>query len=742
MTTTRNPGRLLAVFTLLAVAAVVTTVVLLGPDEHDVIADPTDRDEPAASLDGAPGDPVPGARRTAIAEATDEAGTRLRFEVRRPHPGGVELVGLATADDRIRSSTRFEAGSLTAEVAWNRDLGPPALLWSDRRMPRVLAAPDPWPPADGDPPGRLELSRGLDVTLRVPADAISDLHVVCRVRAAATHVYDLARPDGDAVTIVGIEPECGLRVIDTKQRRMSAWHAAGEVAAAERVLPLELAATGTRVVAAGSSRSVPQSLLEARDEAGHAVDVATSLADGIAYWHAMRPVHTLAADAPGHAPEEVAPHASPTGDLQTIELRAARDLRVLVSRIDAAGTPRPARNGVLHWSGPWARRATIRDGVALLRDLPLEALDLTLLEGSHRSSTTVPEQVEEFVWELAAATTLRGRLTCRWTGDARFAVLVAQGELAPRPVFPDDTGLFEAANVPDEDLELSVVAVFGPGHEIVVHRRTAHPRRFAQIDLSAEHLPGSSLTGQILAADGTPAPATVRLRHVDPAIPRRELQFAEDGEFAFERIPAGDYQLEAQPATWPVAVTRRIQVGPGSGPPLRWQLPTTATLTIHLEGATGDLGSAQVMFRRPGDPEWIGVERDAASKAFVIPQLLPGTYEARIGRATGLAPLVEQFEVFASPPTQAATLTALPGLPCHLLVSGLGWDRCECVLLATSRDGRFRTRIHKEGDSSNWNVTLAPGTFDLEFLRGLERRRSSVDVVDLGGESQLRVHAW
>lgn len=651
-----------------------------------------------------------------------------------------ETVGLATADDRVRVAARFAVDSLRTELDWDPQLGPPALLWSDRRASRLLTVPASWPPADGAFGGPLELSRGQDVDCTVGGlDDDGVVTIVCAVPGASPRVHVLGSTVGGVLRIVGLEAGCRIRAIDPIDRRLSAWGRPSDADPAALALKLELPAHESRILTEGDERAVAGAEVEARDADGHVVDRATSLVDGRAFWHPTRTADTLVADRPGHA-SAVVP-ARPGS--QTIRLPPARDLVVDVSRDQADGPARAVDNAVLQWAGPWLRRARLDDGRALFRDLPLEAVELQLLEGSRRSSCTVPAELEEFHWRLAAATTLRGRLTSRWTDDVRFVVLLGQGKQAARPLFPDDAGLFEAGNVPDEELQLEVVAVFGPGHEIVVRRLTAHPDTFVEIGLTAEHLPGSSLSGELLDSTGARVPATVRLRRVDPEFPRTASTFAEEGRFAFERLQAGDYVLEAQPGDWPVPAERRILVRPGENPPFAWTLPETVSLAVGLEGAVDGLEQARLMLRPVGTDDWsASFTREDPKAAFELGNLVPGRYQFQIAGAPQLAPRLYDLVVRAEASAQEVTFGVERGVPCELQVTGLDWGRTECELTATGRDGAMAARIYKHGDSAHWQVTLAPGRFDLQFRRGHELRRSTVEVEDLGGAVHLHVHAW
>ena len=61
-----------------------------------------------------------------------------------------------------------------------------------------------------------------------------------------------------------------------------------------------------------------------------------------------------------------------------------------------------SRNGVLLWSGPWLRRATIRDGIALLRDLPLDELDILSVEAALVVSAQLQWNVRLSLYPLVA----------------------------------------------------------------------------------------------------------------------------------------------------------------------------------------------------------------------------------------------------------------------------------------------------------------------------------------------------
>lgn len=680
----------------------------------------------------------PDDRQAAAVPGTAPDGTVI-FQISRPKGNGSETATLATADGRVRRSTKFSTGQTSTQVAWDAELGPPGLLVSDRRAARALPGTGTWPPSARDAAARFELPDGLNIDCRVPELSSGPVRIVCRTPGPWAWVHWLGDTNNRLLRISGIGTHCSLRAIDPIGRRVSQWRRPPADGSGVLEFGLDLPARVTTVRAAGGGHPVHGALVESRDDEGHVIDRAVTLDDGRAFWHALRPTNSLAADAPGHAPVQVAADARP----QRVELREARSVLVRLFRHrERTGKGLPLHSGSVHWSGPWTRQSTVKDGEALLRDLPVNAVELQLFEGAARSSTTLPAEVPLFEWVLAAATTLRGRLTCRWPIDASFAVLIRQKPRGTRSVFPDESGFFEAGNVPDEDLELAVVAVLAPGREIIVRELLAHPGRFVEIDLTPEDLPGSSLSGTVRDAAGAVVNATMRLHRIANQSTQTKIDHAEEGRFHFEFLQTGEYELEAQPLAWPIAVRRQLTIAPGAQPPLDWTLPETVDLSVRLDPETEATREARLGLRRSGGESWTWIDRDAPQKPFVVRNLPPGRYAARIGSARSLAPWIQEWTVPADVKHHNISMAVLPGLPCDMQVYGLDWGETECRLTATSRDGRFVLHEHKYGDSSRWQVTLAPGVFDLEFRRGGEVRRSTVEVADLGNTVHLTVHAW
>lgn len=675
-----------------------------GPDPAGLPATGTPDDESGGELPA----PRAGTERASVAMPG--------IQIERERMGSASVVGLATSDFRLRSATYFAPDAQQAGVAWQADVGFPALLWSDRARAT---------PITSAPMGNLRLRSFEPFDIRVGGASAPGV-VFCQTPSPCAWIYVIGQTNDEGLLQAsGADPTCLFRAVDPGRRMVSTWLPA---TGPELELTVDAPAVDC-IVTTTEGRPISGAMVTVMDAEGHSRDAGVTDEQGRAWLRAVDGAVRWIADCPGFTPAAGSP-ASP------IRLRRGRSVTIEVARQNAG----PVATGTLIWNGPLTFRAGVRSGLATIRDVPIESFELQMIEGDRTTATQVPAEVTHHAWLMPDALALNGRIhgldLPGWT-----LALHLEGAGPRPPVFPGQDGMFRFDNVPDQDLFLRVVAILmEPAGltELELDRFLVHGGRYADLTLGPDSLPSSELRCKVTVPPGHTGP-----EHMYVVIERdggrmmvRRVQDIMNGQCTFPRLLPGRYECSLKSLVWDFPVSASIQVEPLRVTFCDFVLPLRPTCTIRpADPAIAD--GAALGIRPRGSVEWSVKQPKAGDSACTWHGVPPGDYEAR-WIAPGLSPAIAKLRVEAGP-TFVATIPQQPSVACQIRFRGLDWGRCEATLRISTPDGAVLCSIMQGSNSEQWDLDLYEGAFLFEIRRGQETKNTSGLVRSQGGRCELDV---
>lgn len=200
----------------------------------------------------------------------------------------------------------------------------------------------------------------------------------------------------------------------------------------------------------------------------------------------------------------------------------------------------------------------------------------------------------------------------------------------------DDLGAFA---LPGVDAERWVVAASAPGYSEARAVRTFP----LSAPLELRVVRAARVAGQVLGVDGRPAPAEVII--VGSAIwPARSVQAGLDGQFVFESVPPGVYEVEARGALASAEPRRGLVVQDGARIVLTLALsPGRALNGIVVDDLTGEpIANAEIVVAESALSSTPRVVRSDALGAFHVTGLRDGVDAIVTARADGRVSLVAE----------------------------------------------------------------------------------------------------
>jgi hypothetical protein len=444
------------------------------------------------------------------------------IQIERERMGSASVVGLATPDFRLRSATYFAPDAQQAGVAWQADVGFPALLWSDRARAT---------PITSAPMGNLRLRSFEPFDIRVGGASAPGV-VFCQTPSPCAWIYFIGQTDDEGLLQAsGADPTCLFRAVDPGRRMVSTWLPA---TGPELELTVDAPAVDC-IVTTTEGRPISGAMVTVMDAEGHSRDAGVTDEQGRAWLRAVDGAVRWIADCPGFTPA-AGSRTSP------IRLRRGRSVTIEVARQNTG----PVATGTLIWNGPLTFRAGVRSGLATIRDVPIESFELQMIEGDRTTATQVPAEVTHHAWLMPDALALNGRIhgldLPGWT-----LALSLEGAGPRPPLFPGQDGMFRFDNVPDQDLFLKVTAILvepAGVTELVLDRFLVHGGRYADLTLGQDSLPSSELRCKVTVPPGHTGP-----EHMYVVIERdggrmmvRRVEHIMNGQCTFPHLLPGRYE--------------------------------------------------------------------------------------------------------------------------------------------------------------------------------------------------------